>query len=320
LATTKKPHKVEPLRPHWRLVVRSGLQYAAVSDRYVAFLTGHGDGPVTLLDEQTSARTVMSPPDCSIENSNWATRDQPLFLNDRWLLVACGQIPPSDRETYDLYNIAARRWSAFPISTQCRGECQVVDIGAYWAKILTDEGSVMYGPQDYYLQNIITGQFEHDPATPGGTVFDDLSAPSGSSALCSPLRYPDVDNDAGHIPPTTWPPGPVRLYGQFALVFEQLENGEGAVGYHLRRCGSKLDMGLDFGRGASKPVGSPPVGSSRAVIQTLNGEVRGWFLPSLRPFTIPATLGDQIAPVGLGGRTIYVRTVDKKQLWAATLP
>jgi len=141
-------------RLHWRLVVERGLQYATVSNRYVAFVTGFGGGPVTLLDEQTGARTVLSPPNCSIENSNWGTWDQPLFLNERWLLVSCGQVPPSYRETYDLYNIATGQSVAFPISAQCQGKCQVVGIGAYWVKILTDEGIVMYGLSDYYLQNI----------------------------------------------------------------------------------------------------------------------------------------------------------------------
>jgi hypothetical protein len=202
----------------------------------------------------------------------------------------------------------------------------VVNIGKYWVKILTDEGIVMYSPSDYYLQNIITGQFERDPARSGGKVYDDLSAPSGSSRLCSPLRYPYVDDGAGHITPPTWPPGPLRVYGQFALAYQLVfaQNGVVTESYHLRRCGSKLDMALyrSSNDGSPQPYAeSQPLGSSRAVIKTPDGvTIRGWFLPSLRRFTIPTNLHDDIAPVGLTDRSIYVRTVSNGQLWAVALP
>lgn len=303
--------------------MKSGLRYATVSGRYVAFLTGFGGGPVTLLDDQTGVRTVLSPPNCSSENSNWGSWDQPLFVDAPWLLVSCGQVSPTDRETYDLYNIATRQWAAFPLSAQCRGKCQVVDIGKYWVKILTDEGIVMYRPSDYYLQSITTGQFKRDPADPGGTVYDDLSARSGSSWLCSPLRYPYVDDGAGHSPPPTWPPGPVRVYGPFALMYQQVVSQTGAgQSYHLQRCGSKLDMVLYRASNDGSPgpyAESQPLGNSRAVIQTPDGvTIHGWFLPSLRRFTIPTNLRDYIAPVGLTDRSMYVRS--NRQLWASALP
>jgi hypothetical protein len=317
-AVAGSPAKPLVFHPHWRLVVKSGLLYAAVSDRYVAFVTGLGGSPVTLLDDQTGARTALSPPNCSTERSDWGTWDQPLFLHAPWLLVSCGQVPPSGRETYDLYNIATGQWAAFPLSAQCQGKCQVVDIGKYWVKILTDEGIVTYGPSDYYLQNITTGQFERDPAGPGGTVYDDLSAPSGLSALCSPLRYPQAASP-------TWPPGPVRVYRQFALMYQAVVDQTGDTtedSYHLRRCGSKLDMILyrQTYDGSPGPYAeSQPFGNSRAVIQTPDGvTIRGWFLPSLRRFTIPTHLLDYIAPIGLTDRSIYVHTSNK--LWAATLP
>jgi hypothetical protein len=325
-AAAKGTSKPLELRPHWRLIVKSGLLYATVSNRYVAFLTGFGGGPVTLLDDQTGARAVLSPPSCSTENSNWDTWDQPLFLSDRWLLVSCGQVPPSYRETYDLYNITTRQWSAFPLSARCKGKCQVVGIGAYWVKVLTDEGIVMYGPSDYYLQNITTGQFERDPAHAYDTVFDDLNAPFGSAPLCKPLRYPSVDNGAGHLPPPTWPPGPLRLYGRFAITYQQgFDQSGGAVtqSYDLRRCGLRLDIALFRARnnGFGPPAESPPLGNLHAVIQTVRGAtIRGWFFPSLQRFTIQPRLQDDFAAIGLTNRTIYTRTPHNRQLWAATLP
>jgi hypothetical protein len=321
-ATAKNPAKPLVFRLHWRVVVRTRLQYAVASNQYIAILTGTGGGLVTLLDQQTGKRKTLSPPGCSIPNDTWDTSSQPLIFGYPWLLVECGQPPPSYRETYDLYNIQTGEWTPFLISTHCEGDCHAVGVGRDWVKVLTDEGAPMYGPSDYYLQNIKTGLFERDPATPNGKVFDDLNGPSGATALCAPVRYPYVPD--GHNP-QIWDLGTLSFYGQFALTFGQEVHGT-SVGdpiYRLRRCGSKLKLTVyDYtGAGPVPTAENEPIGSSHAVIQGVdNVTLHGWLLPSLRRFTIRPAVGDKIATVALTNRTIYIRTLDTRRLLAATLP
>jgi hypothetical protein len=213
----------------------------------------------------------------------------------------------------------------------------VVGIGRYWVKIQTSGAAPPFGHESnyYYLQNIQTGEFEADPIMPGGTVFDDLSTPSGSSQLCGPLRYPGLYNAA--VP--RWEPGYLTFYGQFALT---LEGGSqfNPPYQRLRRCGSRLNL-LVYNpyqySGSASPSGIGPVASSRAVIVTLDGKtLQGWLLPSLRRFTItppPATqthcspvarrAGEHngLIPIALTARTVYVRGLcGTQRLWAATLP
>jgi hypothetical protein len=218
--------------------------------------------------------------------------------------------------TYQLYNLSDGSWAPFQISSQCRGFCGPVAVGRYWVKIVSDEGSPAGYPfYDYYLQNIATGQFERDPATPGGTVFDDLSAPSGSVPLCRPLQYPSVFPREGPFL------GQLTFYGQFAVTFGQELEGSpaypGAGTSSLRRCGSKLNLVI----GAD---GYTPVASSRAVVTTRDDiTFHGLFLPSLRRFTIrlPVSLQGDASLLAVTDRTIYVGKFDgPAQLWAATLP
>ena len=119
--------------------------------------------------------------------------------------------------------------------------------------------------------------------------------------------------------------GALSFYGQFALTFGQEVHGmfAGDPIYHLRRCGSKLNLTVyDYtGAGPVPTAENQPVGSSRAVIQSVDRvTVHGRFLPNLRRFTIHPAVGDKIATVALTNRTIYIRTVDNNHLWTATLP
>jgi hypothetical protein len=64
-----------------------------------------------------------------------------------------------------------------------------------------------------------------------------------------------------------------------------------------------------------------PVASSRAVVVTRdNIRLHGWFLASLRRFTIRPALGAPAQPVAVTDRRIYIYTRYDDQLWAATLP
>ena len=134
----------------------------------------------------------------------------------------------------DLYDLNSGGWSSFQISSQCSG-CGVVGIGRYWVKLASPQeyqGPYPY-PPTFWEQNISTGQLMSDPITPGGTVFDDLNAPSGSSPLCPPLHYPTAQQ---RYATTT---GGLTFLGsgpnQFALT-------AGIDGIRLRRCHSNLNL------------------------------------------------------------------------------
>ena len=299
----------------WRLVVRSGLGGAiggagvVANDRYAAFVHGSVYLPdqLTLIDEQTGSRRQLSGPDCA--------SPVPMTFGGPWLMVTCPGVAGL-AATYQLYNLSDGSWAPFQISSQCRGFCGPVAVGRYWVKIVSDEGSPAGYPfSDYYLQNIATGQFERDPATPGGTVFDDLSASSGSVPLCPPLQYPSVFPREGPFL------GQLTFYGQFAMTFgQELEGSPAYPGVEtssLRRCGSKLNLVISAD-------GHTPVASSRAVVTTRDDiTFHGLFLPSLRRFTIrlPLSLQGDPSLLAVTDRTIYIGTFyGPAQLWAATVP
>ena len=293
----------------WRLVVRSGLGGAiggagvVANDRYVAFV--HGPPSVfadrlTLIDERTGRRTQLSGPDCA--------NPIPMTFGGPWLLVTCPGVA-GVAATYQLYNLSNGSWGPFQVSPQCRGSCSLVAVGRYWVKIVSDEGEPDGYPMfDSYLQNIATGQFEADPATPGGTLFDDLSAPSGSVSLCPPLRYPSFLAREGTFL------GQLTFYGQFAVTSEDVPGS--SVAWRLRRCGSNL--GLVIGD-ETEPA---PVASPRAVVTTRDEiTFHGLFLPSLRRFAIRTALRGGVSLLAVTDRTIYVgKFYGPAQLWAAALP
>lgn len=288
----------------WRLVLRSSVMSAetvVANDRYVAFLYGSSfPYRSMLIDEQTGSRQQLPSAGCA--------NPVPLAFGGPSLLVTCPTNPPGIPDTYQLYDLSSGSWAPFQISSQCYGECLPVAVGRYWVKIVSDEGEPDGYPRyDYYLQNIATGQFEPDPATPGGTVFDDLNAPAGSAPLCTPLHYPSVDDRESIFL------GRLTFYGQFALTYQELS--ESGPAWSLRRCGSKLDLRIAAGAEANTPA------SSRAVVTTHDGvSLHGWFLPSLHRFTIRPALHDSVTPVAVTKHTIYIRTGNHGQLWAATLP
>jgi hypothetical protein len=287
------------LQPKWTLVALSLGESTATSDRYVAKFDGQR---LTLTDQQTGRRTTLVPPNCP------STSSSPLLFGGPWLMVGC-----------DLYNLNSRQWTSFQISSQCPGAdgCTVVGVGRYWVKIMSNNYDGPYDFYDFYLQNISTGQFVHDPSSPGGTVFDDSNAPSGSSPLCPPLRYP-----TGQGPHGVSELGGLSFYGpgpnQYALTHEGPETVNGTN--RLRRCHSNLNLVLpndSYG-------GAQPMATSDAVIdESQDGfAFHGWALPSLRRFTIrwPRLLscGEPVVLGALTKRTIYVG-VDGR-VYAAPIP
>lgn len=279
------------------------MTFNLANDRYFAFLHGSSfPGRLTLIDERTGRRRQLSGPGCA--------SPAPLVFGGPWLMVTCpgtAMVPV----TYRLYNLSNETWTPFQISPQCKGGCEPVGVGRYWVKVVSDEGEPDgYPVADYYLQNITTGQFEPDPATPGGTVFDDLSAPSGSMPLCPRLYYPSVFAREGTFL------GQLSLYGRFAVTSEDIPGSN--VTWRLRRCASNLD--LDIG---DETDAHAPVASSRAVVMTRDGfTFHGWFLPSLRRFTVrlPISLRGDVNLLAVTERTIYIANFSRSQIWAAALP
>jgi hypothetical protein len=322
----------------WRLV-SSRVLYAAADDRFVAIMQ---QGKLTLLDEQTGRRRVLSRPGGTCRGSYHASTQ--LSFDGPWLLIACGQ-DALGRPEYAVYNRDTRHWADLHISSQCFGYCQVVSIGRHWAKIVTDEGQSLYGPTDYYLQNLQTGALERDPVTAGAQTRDDLNTPGGTSPLCSPLRYPRVTFPGRHD--YQWEPGLLTFAGRFALSPDQRKPGAATVELHLRRCGGRLNLViarfyLGSYEGSLGPVGGydglssngagfTVVASSRAVISgpgaavsgTRPNPLEGWLLPSARRFRI-ANLPLSASQVNGGSLLaasryhVYVNLGGK--LWAARLP
>jgi hypothetical protein len=310
------------VHPRWRVVV-SELLYAGANDRYVGIVHGYkGGGQLTLIDEQPGQEEALTPPNCSRLNS---PVDQ-LQLGGPWLMVGCGDPGTSDF-TYMLYNIPGGQWTPFAISPQCPGFCHVVAVGGDWVKILSNDELTIYSPDIAYLQNIQTGSFVRDPVSSGGRIYDDLSAPSGSTPLCAPLRYPTFYYHSGPEP------GSLAFYGPFALIANQ-RVVESPIVTSLRRCNSRLNLVIPSGTNQSGPLAS-----SGAVIVTPDGKtLDGWLLPSLRRFVLtapreihvrpcdhispgsPVIQRNEVIPAALTAGTIYVRPLCGTRLWAASLP
>jgi hypothetical protein len=297
-------------------------------------------GKLTLIDEQTGRRQVLSHPGGTCRGSFHGSTQ--LEFGGPWLLIACGE-DPLGRPEYALYDLDTGAWANLPMSSQCVGYCQIVGIGRYWAKIVTDEGESMYGPVDYYLENLQTGQLEPDPVTPGGQTRDDLNAPTGTSPLCSPLRYPSVTFPDRHVYDSQ--PGLLTFAGRIALSPEQTGPQGATTELHLHRCGSHLNKVIArFGYTGDGSLGSSGgysgtssngaeftvVSSSRAVISGPGSEVpwtkqqllEGWFLPSVRPFRIanrPAGVSVKSALLIACSR-YHVYVTGNGKLWAARLP
>ena len=319
------------VHPNWRVVAPNEPSSVVANDRYVGILHGYtGRVQLTLIDEQTGAEEMLSPPSC------WQL-SAPLLLGGPWLMVGCGN-PDTPDLTYMLYNIASGQWTPFTISSQCSGPCSVVAIGSYWVKILSPP-AMYHLPPVAYLQNIQTGSLISDPVSPGGQIYDDLSAPAGPTRLCAPLSYPTVYTPAGAQP------GSVAFYGDFALLVGQHLVGTGPNAVpgprvaSLQRCNSGLNMTIPFPSDIDLMNSGEPFASSAAVMVTVDGKaLDGWLLPSLQRFSLTPPAATQVKPCGgnppgspveqnevipvaLSARTIYVRNrCGTQQLWAASLP
>lgn len=289
LAAAKPP----VLKPTWRLVPSSQYDSVTAGDRYVAL---YRPAPIsndllTLIDEQTGQRRTLSIPSCS---AGWNSTQA--ALGGQWLLVGCS-----------LYNLSTNTWTPFTISQQCPGGCTDVGVGRYWISLVDIGDDPEHNPPRFYLQNIASGQLIQDPATPGGTVYDDLNAPSGSTPLCPPLRYPTDRASYG-----SWL-GTLSFYGsgpsRFALAYSYgLNTGPSS---RLQRCGSNMNLPATVVSSRASISGSGPL------------TLQGWLLPGLQRFTIRSTLPpgqtNPISPVAVTARRMYV-SAENRRIYSAPIP
>jgi hypothetical protein len=294
----------------WRLVARGPTDAVAANERYVAIVRG-ASAEITLVDEQTSTRRTLSPPECAALDN-----EGPPMFGGSWLMVSCGP------DAYQLYDLASGQWLGFTPSPQCgyspplKGMCGPVGVGSVWVKLATSFGCEAHCGIYYYLQNILTGELIPDPITPGGTTLDDLNSASGSVPLCPPLRYPQSFSDVGPGP------GTLQFSGPFALA-------SGISVHHLERCGSHLNLAVPDALLSSRAV--VLLGLRRDHCKkrpfglgcTIHYHVRGVYLRGLRKFT--AALPGHSSPgplvVGLTRQRIYVEApYPYGRLWAGTLP
>lgn len=293
------------VKAKWQLVTR-GILAAANDDRYLALVHG---GQLTLIDERTSTRRAILqvPQNCG----------SPL-LGQPWLILACTASSPfPPRYTYLIYNIDTARWDGLQISSQCLPICTMVAVGRYWVKLVSTEDDFSpYPPADYYLQNLQTGQWERDPATPNGRVFDDLNALNPAQPLCPPLRYPLSWTAEGGRSYTL---GSITFLGPFALTAGTPTQGS-VTRFNLRRCGSRLNRPIQTGTGTA-------LASARAVISgPIKNRFHGQLLPTLRQFILrpPRHPSDEpMELVAVTRRNVYVEGATApwaSNLWVAKLP
>lgn len=290
----------------WRLVSPIVNGTVIANNRFLFFPTqlvaAEGTRQGVLVDTRTGKRTSIAA--CTPSNTIVApggaigsgVEGSP-DLGGPWFMLKCG-------EAANLYNPSTGRWTEIsaPTSLEQQPTCPTppyfpgtsppVHVGTYW---------IRWGCE---LQNISTGMVKSDPVTRGGTIYDDLNAPSGVARLCSPLRYPGAR-------------GVLNFYdGRFALIGKQ----SGGPGDHLLRCGSRLNLTMPNAAPAIPIDSQAMVGATR----TKHGPViQGLFFPSLRRFVIhpPHRFGSTPAPVALSQRTLYVQTAGLGgELWAAQLP
>jgi hypothetical protein len=305
-----KPHPVA-LHLRWRLITTEP-GFIASNDRYVAIVeirSPNAVSPIILIDEQQRTRQTLTPPGCP--------QPQLPMLGGGHLLVVCDY--PGG--LYALFDLATSKWTTVKASCPPGSACRPAGVGRYWLKLATDTaGCIEHCFTSYLMQELGTGTARQDPATPGGRIYDDLDAPTGSVPLCSPVRYPRVADDSDH-----WELGQLTFEGRFVLsagTKYTVRDGL-TTDYRLRRCGSALNLQI--------PAYPPVLISSRGVIwQSSGGEgdrparLAGRFLPGLRPFTaegapLPTNPYLAVRLAALTRRTIYMRA-DGGDLWAATLP
>lgn len=310
------------VRLQWRLVTKKPVVAVGVDARLIAIRRNdRGITTITVVNDATGSRWSLSRP-----------RDCPLFgyveFRGPWLMP-CGE---GFSGPVWLYGASTRRWHEVSRPNACADGCWVDSAGALWVRwVVSDVSSQCaeapppggYAPPEcsysYVLTNIRSGRTNPDPATAGGTVYDDLNVRSGERPLCPPLRYPGSYSTGL---------GSFTFYWPLVVVVAAGAPGSQVT---LRRCHSTLSETL-----GSRGYPADYTATSPVALVTVHYEtgqprrayaLRGILLPSLRRFDAQPPNGAQgsLDNIALSGRTVYLVGGNQTsganlRLWAATLP
>jgi hypothetical protein len=261
----------------------------------------------TLIDDRTGTRTsIASPAGC-----------YPTAMGGPWLLFSCQGGP-------DLYSLATGAWRPVPPvpGVPMPGSPGPVAVGSSWIEFgPTGCAPHTCGNAAYAFESVQSGQVRSDPTS--ATTFADLNSPALARKVCSPLRVPKANiGSEGDVYQWAARPGTITFYGSSVMA-----NGlfrDGSTGLFLERCGSHLH------RFIGDDIYNPPDVAANAhlvIWQTRADQLRGLWLPSLRPFVIPMppavysgpNTGSLLYTIDLSSRTLYVVN-EYGQLWTATTP
>ncbi len=170
-----------------------------------------------------------------------------------WLLAGCGR-----------YGLSTGQWTPFAVSSQCPGDCGVIAIGRYWAKVESAPNGRLRRsrpvlptePFDRRSRRGPRDSWRHDLRRSECAVgIDSAVFPAALSGCLAPRGDLTIASRGFYGPPTR----------PFALTITN--NADQSPSYRLARCGSSLNLSLPRDGGTeSGGYGSPPIASSSAVV------------------------------------------------------
>jgi hypothetical protein len=266
-ASAKPSRHVAPVVVHLRFR-RAGEASGITADaRYIvrtgAYSFGNGTA-ATLIDERTGASKPIAYPGC------W-----PSALGEPWLVYSCGP----NYTTMELYALPTGGWQAVNINFGIGWG--PVAIGTQWIELKEECEDDSHCTNHYVFQNLQTGAHAPDPTS--ATTSTDLNSRALAQTVCQPLRIPMVAGDEGSRIHAALP-GSLTFSGRFAIS----SSDTGAHGF-LERCGTRLHKELGIPRFPTGPLVGLPYGATANLVVWQSGphQLKGLFLPSLRPFVIP---------------------------------
>ena len=239
----------------------------------------------TVVDEQTGRRVTVQS-DCA---------GQPIF-GGPWLVV--GTCMGDGPMRIELYSLAAGTYRTVTFNGQlCTGdqaECDTVAVGADWVEV---SETCYHCEASTVFQNLRSGAQQGPPGA-GGTTMVDLSSPTLTSTVCSPLTVPGR--------------GTLTFYGRFAVD----GNPRSPAPSYLERCRSRVHLRLG--------PGTPVTGNRGMLIYAATVGATQWsgiLLPSLHRFRLklPSHLPFNMTSLVLSSHHLYAAT-STGELWIAPTP
>lgn len=294
----RPPGRSGPVVLHPRFHRTRILAGLVVSDGRYVYLAGLSVAQSSFLIDDLSGRRTSLSRNCGAA-----------VLGGPWLLSGCG-----------LYRLSTGTWQPVPplvdpCATPDEAGCisGQVAVGADWIEY---EETCDHCHDEWFFQNIWTGQQESLPDwQPGGTTFPDLNSSTLAGTLCPPLRVPVSYAENRFEDPE---PGWLTFDGPFAIA---TRNDHWHPTGFVERCGSALHKRIEPPPQTSWGPEPKLAADSHIVMwQATSRELRGLFLPSLRPVTIilPGFL-DASPQIAVGPRTLYVED-GSGQIWTAPSP